>query len=154
MDRINSTVFSTEFMELRVSAVRRGTARISLNSPQRLDVAFRPFFSDCMDDHEEVWVLCMDSELKPLCVSRISSGGLYQSLVPFRYIIRAAVLSNARAVAIAHNHPSGRLQPSREDREFARRLEQAAELFDIRLLDSLILSSEGHYSFRDQGLLN
>ncbi len=80
-------------------------------------------------------------------------GTLNQSLVHPREVFADAVTDRAAGIIIAHNHPSGQLHPSDADRNITRRLKEAGDLMGIELLDHLIISKEGYFSFRDEGLL-
>jgi len=85
----------------------------------------------------------------------VSEGSLNQSIVHPRETFKAAILANAAAVILAHNHPSGDTSPSREDREITRRLQEAGELLGIKVLDHVIVATDtGNYlSFTESGLL-
>ena len=83
----------------------------------------------------------------------IHIGTLNQSLVHPREVFRPAILDNAAGVIIAHNHPSGTLEASRADIQITQRLKEVAKLVGIELLDHVILSSQGYYSFSEEGLL-
>ena len=80
---------------------------------------------------------------------RISSGGITQTAVDVRLILRAAILRQATQIAIVHNHPSGNLRPSVEDLHLTQRVKQACEAVNIRLIDHLIIVDGGFYSFND-----
>lgn len=83
----------------------------------------------------------------------IHIGTLNQSLVHPREVFRPAIYDNAAGVIIAHNHPSGTLEASRADIQITQRLKEVSKLVGIELLDHVILSKEGYYSFSDEGLL-
>ena len=83
----------------------------------------------------------------------IYRGTLDRAVVEPREILKRALLANAAAIILYHNHPSGDPTPSREDREFTRRLASAAEAVGIRLLDHLVLGTSGAVSFRESGLM-
>jgi DNA repair protein RadC len=83
----------------------------------------------------------------------IYRGTLDRAVVEPREILKRALLCNAAGVIVYHNHPSGDPAPSREDREFTRRLASAADLLGVRLLDHLVVSAAGSVSFREAGLL-
>ena len=97
----------------------------------------------------------LDGKNRVTAVHLVSQGSLSQSIVHPRETFKSAVLANAAAVILVHNHPSGDVTPSREDAEITRRLKEAGELLGIRVLDHLIVDTEsGHYtSFTSQGLL-
>lgn len=98
--------------------------------------------------HEEMWVLYLSSSNRILERRRISVGGLSSLTTDCRLIIRHALTLVAASIIVVHNHPSGVATPSREDEEFTRRLREAAELFDIALLDHIIVARDDSYSFR------
>lgn len=98
--------------------------------------------------HEEMWVLYLSSSNRILERRRISIGGLSSLTTDCRLIIRHALTLVAASIIVVHNHPSGVATPSREDEEFTRRLREAAELFDIALLDHIIVARDDSYSFR------
>ncbi len=81
----------------------------------------------------------------------ISRGGLTQTVADPRVIVKKALDANARSIIICHNHPSGNLTPSKSDETITLQIKQAALLFDIKLLDHLIVSEDGYYSFADEG---
>src|SRR5207237_4955703 len=83
----------------------------------------------------------------------IYRGTLDRAVVEPRELLKRALLSNAAALIVYHNHPSGDPSPSREDREFTRRLASAADLVGLRLLDHVVVGREGCVSFREAGLL-
>jgi DNA repair protein RadC len=83
----------------------------------------------------------------------IYRGTLDRAVVEPREILKRALLANAAAIILYHNHPSGDPTPSREDREFTRRLASAAEAVGIRLLDHFVVGTAGAVSFRESGLL-
>lgn len=83
----------------------------------------------------------------------ISSGGLTGTVADPRIILKKALEERAVSIILCHNHPSGNLQPSRADRELTEKIRDAAKLFDIKLLDHIIVSQEGYLSFADEGIL-
>ncbi len=83
----------------------------------------------------------------------IHVGTLNQSLVHPREVFRPAIMDNAAGLIIAHNHPSGTLEASRADIQITNRLKEVAKLVGIELLDHVIISAKGYYSFSEEGLL-
>ncbi len=83
----------------------------------------------------------------------IHIGTLNQSLVHPREVFRPAIQDNAAGIIISHNHPSGTLEASRADLQITQRLKEVSKLVGIELLDHVIISKEGYYSFSDEGLL-
>jgi DNA repair protein RadC len=103
--------------------------------------------------HEEMWVLYLSSSNRILEKRRMSVGGLSSLTTDCRPIVRHALTLVAASIIVVHNHPSGLAEPSGEDEQFTRRLREAAALFDIALLDHIIVSRGGSYSFRADGKL-
>lgn len=83
----------------------------------------------------------------------ISKGGITGTVADPRIIMKKAIEHDATGMIVCHNHPSGNLQPSRADESITQRIAEAANLLDIKLLDHLIVSDEGYYSFADEGKL-
>ena len=84
---------------------------------------------------------------------KVSSGGITSTVVDIRLILSIALKSLSCSLILAHTHPSGNLKPSTTDMEMTYKIKEAAKFMDIRLLDHLIISTEGYYSFADEGEL-
>ena len=97
--------------------------------------------------HEECWVLFLSSSNRVVERMCISKGGVQATIVDHRLIVKRALELLATQLIIAHNHPSGSAVPSQADMELTKRIKEAAALFDIRLLDHLIISGSESYSF-------
>ncbi|MDE6509606.1 MAG: hypothetical protein K2K99_05325, partial [Muribaculaceae bacterium] len=82
-----------------------------------------------------------------------SQGGMAATIVDLRLLFKKVIDSQASAIAIVHNHPSGQLKPSAEDDALTRRITDAAALLDIRVIDHVIISPAGFYSYFDSGRL-
>ena len=104
-------------------------------------------------DHEHFMVLHLDARNKVTHQYVVSIGTLSSALVHPREVFRRAVQDNAASIMIAHNHPSGDVSPSQDDRNLTRRLQQAGEIMGIDLLDHLIISPNDFLSFKERGLL-
>ena len=83
----------------------------------------------------------------------LSSGGISHTIVDPRIIFKKALEVKATSIVLCHNHPSGNLKPSRADEELTQKLKSAGKLLDIQVLDHLIVSDEGYYSFADEGMM-
>ena len=84
----------------------------------------------------------------------LSEGGITGALVDIRILFAVVLKSLSVGMILSHNHPSGQLKPSRADQQLTRKIQKSAKLFDVRVLDHLILSpEEGYFSFADEGLL-
>ena len=109
------------------------------------------FPADFIDYRETFIVLYLNRASQVLGYSIVSQGGTTSTVVDTKMVIQTALLANASAIIIAHNHPSGNLRPSIEDNRLTKRVAEAAKLFDIAVLDHLIVTSESFYSFSDNG---
>lgn len=107
-----------------------------------------------MRDREVMAVLALNTSLKVGGLSTVSIGDLETSLAHPREVFKFAILANASAIILGHNHPSGNTSPSPEDLHLTRRLVEAGRVLGIEVLDHLILGLEGDYlSLKEQGLL-
>lgn len=103
--------------------------------------------------HEEIWMVYMTNANVVIATRRITSGSAVASIFDVKAIMKEALLLNAQALAMCHNHPSGTLRPSVDDDRITKKLKEASQLFDMRLLDHLIITSSGYYSYHDSGRL-
>ena len=102
---------------------------------------------------EEFWVAFCNNANKIIRIERFSSGGMGSTVVDIRLIIRKALVLWSSAIVLFHNHPSGNLTPSRDDRQITNKIKKALTSMEIRLLDHLIVGNNTYYSFADEGLL-
>jgi DNA repair protein RadC len=135
---------------------RRRQAAISLEKPVikgSKDIAgyMQSLLSDL--SHEVFAVVFLNRANKLLHFEIISRGGITGTVADPRIILKKALEEEAVSLILCHNHPSGNLSPSRADEELTRKIKQAAALFDIAILDHIIVSSTGYFSFSDEGLL-
>ncbi len=120
-------------------------------SPDEIAMHFQHLASR---DREEFWAIHLDRSNHLLCWDQVAIGTLSECAVSPREVLKTALLSNAAAVIFLHNHPSGNINPSREDTVLTQKLVKAAELFGIQVLDHIVLGFTGQfYSFREHGLL-
>lgn len=102
-------------------------------------------------DVEEFWVLLLNQHYRLIKKVRISHGGITETAVDIRIIIREAVLANATILAVCHNHPSGSLSPSRADDELTKTIQKACELMRIYFMDHVIVTDGQYYSYHELG---
>jgi len=103
--------------------------------------------------HEECWVMYLNRANKLISKERLSIGGISATVVDVKIIIKNALDKLASSIILVHNHPSGNLNPGENDKQQTRLLKEAASLFDISLLDHLIIAGDGYYSFADDGIM-
>lgn len=111
----------------------------------------RPVMFDL--DHEEFWCIMLNNANLVTDRIMISSGGMTETTVDIRMIMRQVILCKACGIIISHNHPSGNLSPSVQDQKITDRIKQASGILGIRFLDHIIISGSGYFSFADEGRL-
>lgn len=113
-----------------------------------------PTFREGTISYKEYFkVMFLNQNQEVLGYTQIAEGGITETSADVRLILQAALLTNATAIILAHNHPSGSLRPSQQDISLTEQVRKAAEIMRIRVLDHLILSDDNYYSFADEGLL-
>jgi DNA repair protein RadC len=103
--------------------------------------------------HESFLVLFLDVKNRLICAEELFRGTLSQASVYPREVVKAALGHNAASVMLAHNHPSGTMEPSSADLSLTNTLKQALDLVDIRVLDHFIVAGSQVYSFAEHGQL-
>jgi len=101
--------------------------------------------------HEEFWVLYLNNANEVLSKYQLSKGGITATLVDVRLLFKKAIEMSAVAIVICHNHPSGTLNPSREDKQITKKIKDGGLSLDIKLLDHLIITEKSYFSFADNG---
>jgi DNA repair protein RadC len=152
----------------KINEVLGNVAEVELVYKSKVKASERPLIGSASDAYEvlkAVWeegkmdlleqfkVLFLNRANRVLCVYNVSCGGITGTVADPRLIYTAALRVNAVSLILAHNHPSGSLKPSRADEELTQKIKGAGAFLDINVLDHLIISSEGYYSFADEGLL-
>lgn len=143
-------------------------AEVELVYKTKVKASERPKISsvkDCYKLLKELWnenTIEMQEEFKVLLLNRgnkvigiyeASAGGITGTVADPRLILAAAIKSLAVSIILSHNHPSGNLKPSRADEELTQKIKVAASYHDIKVIDHIIITSEGYYSFADEGVL-
>ena len=132
---------------------------------QLSDLRFRPKISSSRDAfnaiaailsdlvHEEFWLLLLNRANEVFARERLSIGGISGTVVDIKLVLKTALDARASGFIAIHNHPSGNLEPSRADIELTEKLKQGGRILDLPMLDHLIVSERGYFSFADEGML-
>ena len=143
-------------------------AEIELVYKSKVKASERPKIKDSRDAYEifkSLWedgkmelmeqfkILLLNQANRVLGILNLSSGGVTGTVADPKLIYSAALKANACSLLLSHNHPSGNLKPSRSDEELTQKIKMAGQFLDIKLLDHVIITSEGYLSFADEGLL-
>lgn len=134
---------------------RRKSAEIieaaKIRSSNDVYTIFNPLLADLT--HEEFWLLYLNRSNKILSRHKLSQGGISGTITDVRLIVKKALELLASSMIICHNHPSGNLDPSEADNRITQKIKEAAAYFDISLLDHIIVSDNGYYSYADSGMI-
>ncbi len=142
-----------------ISALELGRRRKDKEPEKRLKItcssdAYQQVRQHLIDlPHEEFWTICLKRNNEVITKQRISAGGMAGTVADPRIIFKRALESHAAALILVHNHPSGNLRPSQSDIDLTRKLKEGGRLLDIPVLDHLIFTDGGYYSFADEGIL-
>lgn len=141
------------------TALEIGRRRAAQEVPEKIQIGeskdiykvLQPYLSDLRT--EEFWAIFLNQNNRILGKSKLSSGGINQSVVDVRILFKTALEHFATGIAIAHNHPSGNLKPSHDDLKITKQVSEAGKILNIQLLDHLIIAQNSYFSFADENLL-
>jgi len=141
-------------VELVYKTKVKASERPKINSSKDIyDVLRQIWDENKIEMLEEFKVIFLNRGNRVTGVYEASSGGITGTVADPRLILAAAIKSLAVSIILSHNHPSGNLKPSRADEELTLKIKEAAKYHDIRVIDHIIVTCEGYYSFADEGLL-
>lgn len=124
-----------------------------LQSSESADI-FRDSFEDGEIEFQEYFkVMYLDRGHKVNGIHTLSIGGMEATITDIKIIFTGALLAKASAIIVCHNHPSGNLRPSPQDDNLTRRISDAGKILEIKLLDHIIITADGYYSYQDEGRL-
>jgi len=103
--------------------------------------------------YEEFWVLFLNRQNKVIDKRKLSQGGMTGTVIDVRLVLKLALEKHATSMIFCHNHPSGNLDPSEADKKITKQLKEAAAVMEIPVIDHLIVTQAGYFSFADEGLL-
>ena len=106
-----------------------------------------------MEHVEYFYIICLNRANQVLGFHQVSKGGISGTVTDVRVIFQVAIKSSSSGLILAHNHPSGNLQPSEADLKITRKIKEAGALLDVSVLDHIILADEGYLSMADENLL-
>ncbi|MBQ7422169.1 MAG: DNA repair protein RadC [Prevotella sp.] len=127
----------------------RAEERPDLGSAASIYAYMHPLMQDL--DVEEAWIMLLNRNYKLLKAERLSHGGITETAVDVRIIVKEALLCNATVLALCHNHPSGNATPSTDDDRLTERIRRACDLMRIYFLDHIIVTDGQYYSYRERG---
>lgn len=141
-----------DFVSLKI--VKEHSITIENRSIDNPNIAYNLIKNYAGDaDREQLYIICVNTKNEPTHISLISMGTLNSSLVHPREVFKLAILSNSASIILVHNHPSGKLEPSKEDLNITQRIKKCGEMLGIKLIDHLIISEKHFLSFKDKNIL-
>jgi len=148
----------TQIPEIKVKVtfdkkVKKSELLSLTSSDKTVEILREIFDADTFDWKEEVVLLCLNRRNALVGYYKVSSGGVSGTVLDPKVIFTVALNCTASGIIIAHNHPSGNLTPSVEDDRITAKIKEAGKMLDITLIDSVILTDEGYYSYIDNGKL-
>lgn len=140
--------------EIKVSYSTNQSKGVVLNnSRSTYNLILSKWDKDIIEFQEESKIILVNRANNVLGVFPLSKGGLSGTVVDIRIILSVALKCHASGIFLVHNHPGGSLKPSEADKQITRKLKEACNLLDISLIDHLIITKNGYFSFSDEGLL-
>ena len=145
------TIYETKTIKvgLRIS---ENVEKVTVRDPESVVGYIKGIYADLDADQEHFTILCLNKANVVTGFKVVFSGGQDEAVVDPKIVFRNALLMGATAIIVVHNHPSGRTEPSAEDRAITKKLDECGKMLGVRILDHIILGN-GSFSFREGGLL-
>ena len=140
-------------VEYAITAKKQDFEIVKIQSSNDASMFARKFYHEDILIYESAFIMLINHANNVTGYAKISQGGICGTQVDVRLIAKYAIDSLSSGVIFVHNHPSGNAKPSIEDKKISERLKEALRLFDIRLLDSIIITENNYYSMADEGLI-
>lgn len=121
----------------------------AVRSSQDIFEMMKPLLQDLTN--EECWLILLNTASTVIKKVRVSVGGIDSTTVDIRVVLKEALLASAVSIVLVHNHPSGNRRPSVDDDRFTERMNKAAQVMNIRLVDHLVFAKDSFYSYNDEG---
>lgn len=113
----------------------------------------RKFYHEDIDVYESFFILLLNASNITIGYAKISQGGIVGTVVDTKMICKYAIDSLAVSVVLAHNHPSGNIRPSENDKILTTKIKKALTMFDTNVVDHIILTKDSYFSFANEGLI-
>ncbi|OSZ82070.1 DNA repair protein [Chitinophagaceae bacterium IBVUCB1] len=148
------TLYKISEVELVYRTKVKASERPSVNtSGDAYNILMQYWDENKIELLEQFKILLLNRASHVIGISDISTGGVAGTVVDPKIVFSTALKANASSIILAHNHPSGNLQPSKEDNAVTSKMREAGSFLDLRVLDHLIVTKDGYYSYADEGTL-
>ena len=152
--QIQSSLFMVSEIKVSYQPKFKASERPKINqSKDAYNILFNNWDQGRIEMNEQFYILLLNRANQVIGMTEISSGGFSGTLVDPKLVFGIALKSCASGIILCHNHPSSNLKPSQSDLILTRRLVEAGKLLDLLILDHIILTKRGYFSFGDEGLL-
>ena len=146
--------YKTNCPEIELKLKRGDVNKMQIKTSKDSYQALKLFFDqDTIELTETFIAIYLNRANNTIGWMKVSSGGITGTVVDQRIVLGTALKAAATSIILAHNHPSGNLQPSQQDLDLTKKLKSAAAFMDISIIDHLIVTDENYYSFADEGIL-
>ena len=146
------TTYKADTPEITLKYKSSGVKKTKITNSQDIYELFKQMYdSDTLEYFESSIVIYLNRANNSIGWQKISQGGLSGTVIDIRIVLGTALKCGASSIIISHNHPSGNLFPSDADDKLTKQIFEASKIMEIQLLDHLIITSEGYYSYADQG---
>jgi DNA repair protein RadC len=136
---------------LELGRRRKNSEKTALKQISSSYDAYQLLHSTMMDlQHEEFWIFCLNRKNEVIKLAEISKGGREATVVDSKIIFKIGLDTRASGIILAHNHPSGNSEPSKQDIDLTKKIKEAGKVLDIAVLDHIIYTNNSYYSFADQ----
>ena len=139
--------------EVQVNYLPKKQKQLKISCSGDSESFFRSVWSDQISYREEMYVALLNRANMILGYNRLSVGGTSSTIVDVKMLMQLLLKTNTHAFILAHNHPSGNLKASHQDKELTKKVQAASKLLDIQLLDHMILSGSGYLSMADECMM-
>jgi DNA repair protein RadC len=154
MEACKKQKFQVAEVELVYRSKVKASERPKINcSKDAYEILMDSWDIDKLELLEQFKVVFLNTACKVIGIYQVSSGGVAGTVADPKLIFTAALKIHANTIVLAHNHPSGNLKPSQMDEKLTEKIRKAGDLLEIKVLDHLIITSEGYYSFADEGVV-
>lgn len=139
--------------EIKLKKVKTDFPKVKITNSKEAEEFIRQFYGDDIGIFESFFMLLLNRASSTVGFVKISQGGVAGTYVDVKVIAKYIAETMCFGVILAHNHPSGNLKPSQQDKDITKRIQDMAAFFDCQVLDHIILSEEDYYSFSDNANL-
>lgn len=145
--------YKSTIPEIRLTKVKTDFPNVKVTTSKEGADFIRQFYHEDIGIYESFFLLMLNRQNNTIGYAKISQGGVTGTFVDVAIIAKYVVESFACAAILCHNHPSGNLQPSEQDRTMTSRCKQALALFNCQVIDHVILTEDSYFSFADEGII-